>query len=984
MRRPIVFVCHSLGGIIAKKALLLGVSGEQAKVQDAVYGVVFLATPHNGSNIATCGKIIANIVTACSPLNPAKRIIGALQKDSKVLLEITEDFVPRTSTLQLVSFFEMKMTSIGFYKTMIVEQDSAILHVPNEVVIGQNADHREIARFDSLHDRNFRPVLSRLEVFRQDIINQLQSTASSRPAREGLGTISTHALFEIPFSPCNTFQGREVLLGQMEAFFHTSSAPIAGQLTFAICGLGGSGKTQAALKFATRNRDKYPSGVFFVSASSEPSQAANVSQICESLKLGNVSNKASSFNEWLSRVENTDWLLIFDNADDLESVRIAQYFPDTSWGHIVVTSRDQGVIGNVTKDGAVLNRLEVGEAIVVLLQKAGYLSPSAEHYEEAKMIVELLGCLPLAVDQAGAYIRSRRKTLTSYRRLYKDRQNNILKFKPRLGEYDNTVFTTWDINFEQVERDSKEASMLLLLFCFLDASNISETMLDRACSPQKRWNRIGEMSELAPIDAGLNNNLIALIKDEVAFDDAIEKLLSFSLIHLDNDVNGLRNFSVHPLIQHCASQRVPLWLQDQWRLQAILVVCHAFPRNKYLEPLYGDLGRSRLPHVVRILKEYDQLAERQTYPASVKDQLSSMLLATSRFSSTSWKRGAINRVKQLLQDSSDAYLKVCLAQRESSLLRMLGEGASSDKTLEEFVHSTILPGYDQSLEGDARWNAQRGELILSFAENLIANDALTVARRELLQWKPIDPRSSSSMERIVLRGRNIILGKILKFQGHFQEAVEVLDAVLQESKIDSFYEGTGWRRVLLCNLGDLYCELQRPADAQLLLEPEFRQMVDSSSQNISSGRRIQLTLAESYVRSGMYEKAEEILTSLAKLYGTIDDPDSLAKSGIFRVWASLARIAHVRCCWDEALFNWNKACSALQSLGRPNHSHSGLVQYAIAHALSKLGKIQESSDVVAKARYLLSSDGRMYWIVGFDSYWRDYIVEGIEKTLSAS
>lgn len=349
--------------------------------------------------------------------------------------------------------------------------------------------------------------------------------------------------------------------------------------------IGGSGKTQAALKYATRNRDKYRSGVFFVTASSEPSLIANISRICESLKLGNVSNKASAFKAWLSRADNTDWLLIFDNADDLESIRIAQYFPDTSWGHVVVTSRDQGVIGNVTKDGAVLDRLELEEAIAVLLQKAGYLSPSAEDYEEAKMIVELLGCLPLAVDQAGAYIRSRRKTLTSYLRLYKDRQNDVLQFKPRLGEYDNTVFTTWEINFEQVERDSKEASMLLFLFCFLDASNISETMLDRACSPQKRWDRAGEMSELAPMDAGLNSDLIALIKDEVAFDDAIEKLLSFSLIHLDNDVNGLRNFSVHPLVQHCASQRFPSSLQDQWRLQAVLIVCHAFPRNNYLDPL---------------------------------------------------------------------------------------------------------------------------------------------------------------------------------------------------------------------------------------------------------------------------------------------------------------------------------------------------------------------------------------------------------------
>ena len=361
-----------------------------------------------------------------------------------------------------------------------------------------------------------------------------------------------------------------------------------------------------------------------------------------------------------------------------------------------------------------------------------------------------------------------------------------------------------------------------------------------------------------------------------------------------------------------------------------------------------------------------------------------MLLAASRFSNTTWKQEAIKRVKQLLQDSRDAFLKVSLAQRESSLLRMVGKRASSNKTLEEFIHSTILPGYDQLLESDARWNAQRGELILSFAENLIANDALTIARNELLQWKPINPRSPSSMKRIVLRGRNIMLGRILKFQGQFQAAVDVLDAVLQESKIDSFYEGTGWRRVLLSNLGDLYCELQRPADTQSLLDPEFKQMIDSRSQNISSGRRIQLTLAESYIRGGAYEKAEEILSSLAKLYGTIDDPDSLAQEGMFRVWTSLARIAHMRCCWDEALLNWKKASNALQSLGRQDHSHFELVQYAIAHALSKLEKIQESSDISAKAEILLENDERRYWIAGFDSYWRDYIIEGIDQSLSAS
>ena len=54
----------------------------------------------------------------------------------------------------------------------IVKESSAVLMVPNEVRIGQNADHREIARFSSLQDRNFRPLLSRLKQFRDDIFDE--------------------------------------------------------------------------------------------------------------------------------------------------------------------------------------------------------------------------------------------------------------------------------------------------------------------------------------------------------------------------------------------------------------------------------------------------------------------------------------------------------------------------------------------------------------------------------------------------------------------------------------------------------------------------------------------------------------------------------------------------------------------------------------------------------------------------------------------
>lgn len=281
-----------------------------------------------------------------------------------------------------------------------------------------------------------------------------------------------------------------------------------------------------------------------------------------------------------------NYLLIFDNADDLESVQMPNYVPKTSWGHIIFTSRDQGIIGTLAKTGALLDQLALDEAILALLQKANVLSPSPEEFGHAQDIVKQFACLPLAIDQAGAYIKARHKSLAAFQRLCSQRQSDILKYKPRLAGYDQTVFTTWEMNFEQVESMSEDARKLILLFCYLDAAKIPEAMLDRACSLQKRWSHGGEVTEEGPSASGVDEDLIQTVKDELRFDDAIEMLKSFSLIYVNEDEHtGLRNFSIHPLVQYCASQRVPVDVQNYWRRQAIALICHAFPRDEVLEPL---------------------------------------------------------------------------------------------------------------------------------------------------------------------------------------------------------------------------------------------------------------------------------------------------------------------------------------------------------------------------------------------------------------
>lgn len=227
--------------------------------------------------------------------------------------------------------------------------------------------------------------------------------------------------------------------------------------------------------------------------------------------------------------------------------------------------------------------LEVPEAMKLLLNKAKVQVTTQAMEDDARAIVEALGCLPLALDQAASYILTRKKTLADYRRLYNTRQQDLLSFCPRLSVYDKSVLTAWELNFAQVEKESPEAAHLLMLFCFLDASAISDNMLLRGCSAQNRWGEDGEIEEVAPEAEGVDPYIVSLIQDEVRYDCAIEKLLSFSLIQKNNDYNEVRSVSLHPLVQYSASMRLNQPDQNKWRAQAILLVCHAFPRNQYIE-----------------------------------------------------------------------------------------------------------------------------------------------------------------------------------------------------------------------------------------------------------------------------------------------------------------------------------------------------------------------------------------------------------------
>lgn len=119
---PIIFVAHSMGGLVVKKAYLFGMQDPQfTELVSRIHGIMFLATPHRGSQLAST----LNNILASTPLGPPpKAYVNDLQLQSNTLQEINEQFRHHCGDLELVSFFETNKTSFGVMKSIV-----SILHL---------------------------------------------------------------------------------------------------------------------------------------------------------------------------------------------------------------------------------------------------------------------------------------------------------------------------------------------------------------------------------------------------------------------------------------------------------------------------------------------------------------------------------------------------------------------------------------------------------------------------------------------------------------------------------------------------------------------------------------------------------------------------------------------------------------------------------------------------------------------------------------
>ncbi|KAJ5000632.1 hypothetical protein K4K48_002414 [Colletotrichum sp. SAR 10_66] len=290
----------------------------------------------------------------------------------------------------------------------------------------------------------------------------------------------------------------------------------------AIVGLGGIGKTQVAIEAAYRVADAYPDcSVFWVPAVNAAMFDNHYRKIGQALELkgieGAQANVKTLVKDALEREDINNWLLIIDNADDIELMfsrsGLASYIPTSRRGSVLITTRNSVAAARYDRTFA-LNLSNMGTEEAVKLLHSGLGESQIDHGQSTTQLLERLAYLPLAIRQASAYLRANQATSISqyleYCEASDEEQIALLSEdfddQDRYETIQNPVATTWLISFENIARDKPLAAKYLSFICYLAEKDISMTLLPPGDSARQTHEAISTLMAYAFIQQRSSTN----------------------------------------------------------------------------------------------------------------------------------------------------------------------------------------------------------------------------------------------------------------------------------------------------------------------------------------------------------------------------------------------------------------------------------------------------------------------------------------------
>jgi hypothetical protein len=319
--------------------------------------------------------------------------------------------------------------------------------------------------------------------------------------------------------------------------------------------MGGVGKTQTAIEYVYRFKDFYKA-IFWIGATTEATLFSGCQDIATRVKCI-PENSTFSSSEIVKHV--LSWL----NEQE-------------RYKHTLITTRNQHV-ESIPAEGLEVQVYHVNEAVELLLLRSQVrpVDETPDTRTEAVAIVEELGRLPLAIEQAAAYIREACKSLFKFLPEYRKnrrRQHSRVSISNRVY-YKESIVTTWHLAFQKIEEHNTDAFKLLRLLAFLNPDGILIDFLEAG-------------------QFGLKNDLQAIFTDSYRLYEALGELERFSLITCQNNGVQGQKIIIHRLVQSIIKDEMSVELFSDMEIELIELCYAAFPEMATSRAEHGFLDAS--------------------------------------------------------------------------------------------------------------------------------------------------------------------------------------------------------------------------------------------------------------------------------------------------------------------------------------------------------------------------------------------------------
>lgn len=408
-------------------------------------------------------------------------------------------------------------------------------------------------------------------------------------------------VWNVPVPPNPYFTGRQLLLAEMHARL---SQPEAPSRRLALTGLGGVGKSQLAVEYAHRYAADYDV-VWWVPAEQPPAIPGRLAEMARRLELPELTNEEDQLRlvwEELGRRER--WLLIYDNATTPRD--LVPYRPPAGDGHMIVTSRNPAWAAIATP--LQVHVLPRYEAVAFLRARTGHDDPAGGQLAAA------LGDLPLALEQAAAYVEQTRTSLHDYLELLQERAGELLA----LGEpadYPHTVATTWTLALGRLRAELPAAEDLLAVCGFLAPEDIPRSLLVKHATV-------------------LPKRLRQAVTDRLTYDQVLGALGRYGLVTVTRD-----SLAVHRLVQAVIREGLDQQARRQWARAAVRLVSAAFPDDTGYEVQAWPTCTRLLPHALTTIDHASTLGADPAATAGLLTKAGHYL----------WGRTELRQARQLLE-----------------------------------------------------------------------------------------------------------------------------------------------------------------------------------------------------------------------------------------------------------------------------------------------------------------------------------------------